>query len=128
MRDLAAPGFCKVCRAVLGGAYDVTPADPVGLEVAQGPLKGPTLLEGVPVEARWRAGGPTPISYQVVLVRISRTTDEVVSRLVEGHETGVTFDALEPGHYELRLQARNVAPRHGTPVVLAFTIARGVAR
>src|SRR5581483_4364015 len=56
MRDLAAPGFCKVCRAIVSGAYDADPADPVGLEVAQGPLKGTMLVAGVPVEARWRAG------------------------------------------------------------------------
>lgn len=127
MRDLAAPGFCRVCRAVLSGAYDVDPVDPIAVEVAQGPLTGSMLVAGVPVEVKWHAGGPSPISYALVVVRISRKTDEVVSRVLEGHELAFTLDALEPGRYELRLQSRNVAPRRGRWVVLGFTVARAHA-
>lgn len=123
MRDLAAPGFCAVCRAVLSGAFDVDPADPVSLEVAQGPLKGNLLVAGVPVSIKWRAGGPTPVTYALVLVRISRRADEVATRVLEGHELAATLEGLEPGRYELRLQSRNVAPRRGSWVTLGFTVA-----
>jgi hypothetical protein len=127
MRDFAAPGFCSVCRAILEGAFDRDPADPSSLAVAQGPLRGDLLVAGVPVEVSWRQGERAPVSFAVAVVRISRTRDEVASRVLEGQVTRTVLDPLEPGRYELLLQARNTAPHRGRWVSVGFTVVSGTA-
>ena len=122
MRDLAAPGFCGVCRRIVGGAFDRTPADPISLELSQDVLKGTTLLAGIPITARWRVGGAQPVSYKIVLIKSAAVTEEVVSRELEGHKTTIELDALKPGRYELRVQARNIAPHRGDWVRIGFTV------
>ena len=123
MRDLAAPGFCPVCRAVLAGAFDNDPEDVSSLVVAQGPLVGNELVAGVPIEVRWRAPGREPISWALVVTRISGGREEVLRDSLEGEQRKHLLEPLPPGPYELRLQARNVAPHRGAWVRLAFTVA-----
>jgi hypothetical protein len=123
MRDLAAPGFCPVCRAVLSGAFDNDPEDASSLVLAQGPLVGNELVAGVPIEVRWRAPGREPISWALVVTRISGGREEILRESLEGEQRKHLLEALPPGPYELRLQARNVAPHRGAWLRIAFTVA-----